>query len=413
MASSANSSNNNIVNSTIATSSIITATNSNTPIHSEFTPRSSSRSSVSSSKRASTSLSSAPSLGRRMTDATHPSSSPSVDVSAIAEAIKVASLDQLRGYASDHYAEVQQYRQTEYLTKAQAAGYQVLREPMWNKGLSFTPEDRVAKNLTGLIPHVIETLELQCARALRMIRSRPTDVDRYLYLSQLKDQNVDLFYRLLIDNARELMPLVYTPTIGDVCLQYSTLYTRPEALYISIKQRRSIRTMLRNWPYPNPDICVITDGSRILGLGDLGVNGVGISVSLQFYLRPTTLFHQKRAIIDYSYPIQIGKLALYTAAAGIHPEKTLPIVLDCGTANEDNLRDPFYLGLRSKRPAPSVQQEFMDEFMAAAADVYPNMLVQFEDFDTEKAFNYLERYREKYRCFNDDIQGTGAVVLAG
>lgn len=146
-------------------------------------------------------------------------------------------------------------------------------------GLSFTPEERVARNLTGLLPHAMESLETQCHRAMKMINTRQTNIDKYLYLSNLKDQNTDLFYRLLMDNIRDLMPLVYTPTIGDVCLQYSTLYTRPEALYISIKQRRSIRTMLRNWPCTDPEICVVTDGSRILGLGDLGVNGVGISVS--------------------------------------------------------------------------------------------------------------------------------------
>lgn len=145
-------------------------------------------------------------------------------------------------------------------------------------GTSFTPEERASKNLTGLIPHVLESIDTQCMRAMRMINSRGTDVDKYLYLSCLKATDIDLFYRLLIDNAAQLMPLVYTPTIGDVCLQYSSLYTRPEALYISIKQRKSIATILRNWPYPNPSICVVTDGSRILGLGDLGVNGVGISV---------------------------------------------------------------------------------------------------------------------------------------
>ena len=147
------------------------------------------------------------------------------------------------------------------------------------QGLSFTPDQRVNKNLTGLLPHVMEGADKQTERALKVIRTRQTNIDKYLYLSNVKSSNVDLFYRLLIDNAREMMPLVYTPPIGDVCLQYSTLYTRPEALYISIKQRRSIRTMLRNWPYPNPEICVVTDGSRILGLGDLGVNGVGIPVS--------------------------------------------------------------------------------------------------------------------------------------
>jgi len=310
----------------------------------------------------------------------------SVDITAIEERMKMAALDGLRGYAQDHYGEVHQDHATDYVPSDAAGGYQVLREPAWNKGLSFTPEERVTKNLTGLIPHAMEDVETQVARCMKMINTRQTPIDKYLYLSNLKSQNMDLFYRVLIDNIRELMPLVYTPTIGDVCLQYSTLYTRPEALYISIKQRKSIRTILRNWPYPNPEICVVTDGSRILGLGDLGVNGVGIS---------------------------IGKLALYTGAAGINPEKTLPIVLDCGTANETNLKDPLYLGLRSKRPSVAVQQEFMDEFMEATADVFPNMFVQFEDFETEKAFNYLARYRNKYKCFNDDIQGTGAVVLGG
>ncbi|KAL7936763.1 hypothetical protein V8C35DRAFT_296394 [Trichoderma chlorosporum] len=310
----------------------------------------------------------------------------SVDVLAIEEAMKLASLDQHRGYAQDHYTEVKQDHDTEYLQESEASAYQVLREPLWNKGLSFTPEQRVAKNLTGLLPHAMESLETQCARAMKMIQTRQTNIDKYLYLSTIKAQNVDLFYRLLMDNIRELMPLVYTPTIGDVCLQYSTLYTRPEALYISIKQRKSIRTMLRNWPCPNPEICVVTDGSRILGLGDLGINGVGIS---------------------------IGKLALYIAAAGIHPAKTLPIVLDTGTNNETNLKDPFYLGLRQRRVPFEEQQAFMDEFMDAVKDVYPNMVVQFEDFDSEKAFNYLDRYRNTHRAFNDDIQGTGAVVLAG
>lgn len=274
----------------------------------------------------------------------------------------------------------------DFIPQPTACGYQVLREAHGNKGLAFTPEERVAKNLTGLVPHTLETLETQCQRALKMIRSRPTDVDRYLYLSQIKSENVDLFYRLLIDNASEMMPLVYTPTIGDVCLQYSTLYTRPEALYISIKQRKSMKDILRNWPFPDPEICVVTDGSRILGLGDLGLNGVGIP---------------------------IGKLSLYTGAAGIRPNKTLPIVLDCGTANESNLNDPLYLGIRSKRVPVSEQQEFMDEFMDACAEVFPEMVVQFEDFESEKAFNYLARYRDRYRCFNDDIQGTGAVVLGG
>lgn len=309
----------------------------------------------------------------------------SVDVSAIEESLKMAALDQHRGYVQDSYNEIKQSRPAVPLSETEATGAQVLSQPFWNKGLAFTPQERVNKNLTGLIPHVMESLETQAARAMKMIHTRSTPIDKYLYLSSIKDQNVDLFYRLLMDNMRDLMPLVYTPTIGDVCLQYSHIYTRPEALYISIKQRKSIRTMLKNWP-GTPEICVITDGSRILGLGDLGLNGVGIS---------------------------IGKLSLYTGAAGIHPEKTLPIVLDCGTNNENNLKDPFYLGLRQKRPSYAVQTEFMDEFMQAAKEVYPDMVVQFEDFDSEKAFGYLARYRDNYKCFNDDVQGTGAVVLAG
>ncbi|PQE14039.1 hypothetical protein CJF30_00006854 [Rutstroemia sp. NJR-2017a BBW] len=238
-----------------------------------------------------------------------------IDIAAIEAAMKQSSLDHLRGYAQDHYGTIKQYSSTEYVPKSAAGGYQVLREPAWNKGTAFSPEERVTKNLTGLIPHVLESLETQCIRAMRMINSRGTNLDKYLYLSSIKAQNTDLFYRLLIDNIATLMPL-------------------------------------------------------------------------------------------------IGKLALYTGAAGIHPEKTLPIVLDCGTANEDNLRDPLYLGLRMKRPSPQVEQDFMDEFMAAVKEVYPNMLVQFEDFESEKAFKYLDRYK-KEKCFNDDIQGTGAVVLAG
>lgn len=300
--------------------------------------------------------------------------------------MKLANLNHLAGYSTQSYPqEVNQKASTDYISEEMATGYQVLSQPSWNRGTSFSPEERVSKNLTGLIPHALESMETQVARAMKMINTRGTNIDKYLYLSNLKASNTDLFYRVLIDNVEQLMPLVYTPTIGDVCLQYSTLYTKPEALYISIKQRKSIRTILRNWPHPNPSICVVTDGSRILGLGDLGVNGVGIP---------------------------IGKLALYTAAAGIPPQNTLPIVLDYGTGNEQNLRDPLYLGLRQPRVSNKEAQEFMDEFMEAVTDVFPDMVVQFEDFETEKAFNYLERYKHM-KTFNDDIQGTGAVILAG
>ncbi|KNA96396.1 hypothetical protein FOXG_01611 [Fusarium oxysporum f. sp. lycopersici 4287] len=306
------------------------------------------------------SRSSTTSSPRRLTDS-NPMSP--VDLSKIEQEIKMAALDQHRGYVQDHYAEVKQDRTPEYVDESNAAGYQIVREPLWNKGLAFTPEERASKNLTGLLPHTMESFETQCARAMKMIQTRQTPID--------KDQNTDLFYRLLIDNIRELMPLVYTPTIGDVCLQYSSIYTRPEALYISIKQRKSIRAMLRNWPCQDPEICVVT-----MALASL---------------------------------VWIGKPALYTGAAGIHPSKTLPIVLDCGTQQRGEPERP----LLPWRPSYPEQQAFMDEFMEAAREVFPSMVVQFEDFDSEKAFGYLDRYRDQYRCFNDDIQGTGAVVLGG
>ncbi|KAF3941109.1 hypothetical protein ABW19_dt0207662 [Dactylella cylindrospora] len=309
-----------------------------------------------------------------------------VDTAMIETMLQSVRLDVLSGYAKEQVIEVKQLTGTGNILEGTKKGYHLLREPILNKGTSIGPKDRQDLNLTGLLPHVLETQNIQCMRAMKMIRSRQTGVDKYLYLSNLKATNIDLFYRLLMDNAKELMPIVYTPTIGDVCLQYSTIFTRPEALYISIKQRASLRTILKNWPYPHPEICVVTDGSRILGLGDLGINGVGIP---------------------------IGKLALYVAAAGISPEKTLPIVLDLGTENEENLRDPLYLGLRQRRVSKQEALEFMDEFMAAATEVFPDMIIQFEDFETDKAFLYLERYRNHYKSFNDDIQGTGAVILSG
>ncbi|KAJ6261491.1 hypothetical protein Dda_4161 [Drechslerella dactyloides] len=310
-----------------------------------------------------------------------------VDTAMIETMLQSVKLDVLSGYAQERPVEIRQKPgPCENLLDGVKKGYALLREPVLNKGTSICPKDRQELNLTGLIPHVMETQRIQIMRAMKMIRSRQTGIDKYLYLSGIKATNQDLFYRLLMDHGKELMPIVYTPTIGDVCLQYSTIFTRPEALYISIKQRASINTILRNWPYPNPEICVVTDGSRILGLGDLGINGVGIP---------------------------IGKLALYVAAAGIDPERTLPIVLDLGTENEENLRDPLYLGLRQRRVPKQEAIDFMDEFMAATAEVYPDMIIQFEDFETDKAFLFLDRYRYQYKSFNDDVQGTGAVILSG
>ncbi|KAG8947900.1 hypothetical protein FRC03_000896, partial [Tulasnella sp. 419] len=212
-------------------------------------------------------------------------------------------------------------------------------------------------------------------------------LEKYIFLNGLKERDPNLFYTLLGQHLPELTPLVYTPVIGQACLNYSHIYRRPEGLIISHKDKGRIREVLKAWP--NRDlarIAVVTDGSRILGLGDLGVNGL---------------------------PISLGKLDLYIAGAGIRPESTLPICLDLGTNTEKYLKDPLYLGLRQKRVSHREMNEFMEEFMAAMKEVFPKLLVQFEDFSTENAFFYLDAFRERYQCFNDDIQGTGSVVLAG
>lgn len=222
---------------------------------------------------------------------------------------------------------------------------------------------------------------------LRSKGDRP--LEKYIFLSSLKQYDEEMFYAILMANMPEICPLIYTPTVGDACLNFSHIYRKPEGLYVSIEDKGSIKNVLRVWPHKDKArITVVTDGSRILGLGDLGVNGM---------------------------PISIGKLSLYIAGAGFKPESTLPICLDLGTNNAKNLDDPLYLGLRRKRVDDKEMDEFMDEFMHAMAEVFPNILVQFEDFSTDHAFHYLERYQNtaKVPVFNDDIQGTGAVVLSG
>jgi malate dehydrogenase (oxaloacetate-decarboxylating)(NADP+) len=238
----------------------------------------------------------------------------------------------------------------------------------------------------GLLPTAFShAVHLQ--RALLQLRSKTTDIEKNIFLSQLKDADVDTFYKLCLANMSEITPLIYTPTVGDACLQYSSNFRRPEGLFISINDKGKIGTILRNWPrLDEARISVVTDGSRILGLGDLGVNGM---------------------------PIAIGKLSLYVAGAGIRPSSTLPITLDLGTNNQTFLDDPLYLGLRQKRASQADYDEFMDEFMREMSVVFPKLLVQFEDFSTDHAFDYLARFRDRFRTFNDDIQGTGAVVLAG
>ncbi|KAI5804247.1 hypothetical protein DFH27DRAFT_480832 [Peziza echinospora] len=249
---------------------------------------------------------------------------------------------------------------------------------------SLTDDVRKHLHIRGLIPPVVESFEVQKKRCLEQIAAKTTSIDKYMYLSNLRNTNTDLFYRLLIDNMKEITPLVYTPVVGEACVKWSHIYTQPEGLYLSWSDRGNLRSVLENWQTESVDIVVVTDGSRILGLGDLGVNGMGIPV---------------------------GKLALYIGCAGIDPKRTLPITLDLGTNNETNLADPMYLGAKMHRVSEEEELEFLDEMMIALNDKWPGLVVQFEDF--KNPFPSLERYRNTYTTFNDDIQGTGAVILAG
>lgn len=236
----------------------------------------------------------------------------------------------------------------------------------------------------GLTPPRAESYEVQKKRCLAQLALKSTSMDKYLYLSTIRKNNVHLFYRLMTDYLKELTPLIYTPVVGEACQRWSEIYQQPEGMYLSYEDRGNIAAVIANWPEPHVEITVITDGSRILGLGDLGINGMGIP---------------------------IGKLALYTACAGIRPEVTLPLTLDLGTSNRAFREDPMYMGSRRDKVSPEEEQDFLDELMAALTERWPGIVIQFEDF--KNPFPALERYRHVHTCFNDDIQGTGAVVLSG
>ena len=236
----------------------------------------------------------------------------------------------------------------------------------------------------GLIPPAIESQDLQMGRVLQQLAQRKKDIDKYIYLSGLRNTNVHLFFRLLTQHIKDIAPLIYTPTVGQACLEWSHNYVEPEGLYLSYADKGHIRSVLDNWPEQNVEITVVTDGSRILGLGDLGINGMGIPV---------------------------GKLALYTASAGIRPDATLPLMLDMGVGTQSIRDDPLYMGSKTPRRTEQEELEFMDELMVALTEKWPGIVTQFEDF--KNPFPAIEKYGPKYTCFNDDIQGTGAVVLAG
>jgi malate dehydrogenase (oxaloacetate-decarboxylating)(NADP+) len=262
----------------------------------------------------------------------------------------------------------------------------LLHDPVVKKDAAFTEEEREISGLRGLLPARVQTLEEQVMRISENLRRKPNDIEKYLYMISLQDRNKTLFYRVVTDHIEEVMPVIYTPTVGQACLEYGHIFRRPRGIFLSAKDRGRMPELLRNWPYRDIRIIVVTDGERILGLGDLGADGMGIPV---------------------------GKLALYTACAGIHPSLSLPVTLDVVTENEDLLNDPLYIGPKQRRLRGAAYDDFVEEFIVAVAEVFPRTLVQFEDFATLNAFRLLERYRERICAFNDDIQGTAAVALAG
>src|SRR5262245_14115812 len=253
-----------------------------------------------------------------------------------------------------------------------------------NKGTAFTEEERSALGLHGLLPPYIEGLDEQVVRAYQAYKHKDDDLERHIYLRALQDTNEVLFYRLLLDHIEEMMPIVYTPVVALACEQFSHIYRRPRGLFIPYPLRDSIATLLRNRPNRDVDVIVVTDGERILGIGDQGAGGLGIA---------------------------IGKLSLYTLIGGIRPERTLPIVLDVGTSNVERLKDPEYLGWRHERVTGQAYFDFVDQFVQAVKQELPNTCLQWEDFATPHARPILERYRDELLTVNDDIQGTAAVAL--
>lgn len=265
-------------------------------------------------------------------------------------------------------------------------GVEILHDPSLNKGTAFTAAERDALGLHGLLPPRISTQGQQIQHVMYNVRRKPNNLEKYLYLIGLQDRNERLYYKTLVENLEELSPIIYTPTVGLACQEYSHLYRRPRGLFITRYDRGHIREVLQNWPCKNVRVIVVTDGERILGLGDLGANGMGIPV---------------------------GKLSLYTACAGIDPAACLPIMIDVGTNNSELWSDPQYIGLPEPRLEGDDYDSLLDEFMEAASAVFPNVMIQLEDFGNKNAFRLLARYRDRYCMFDDDIQGTAGVTLGG
>jgi malate dehydrogenase (oxaloacetate-decarboxylating)(NADP+) len=269
---------------------------------------------------------------------------------------------------------------------AKLLGYDRLKNPEVNKGTAFTAAERDQYKLRGLLPARVSSLVAQESRALENLRRKAYDIERYVFLLALQGRNERLFYRLMINHIEELMPLVYTPTVGQACQEFAHIFRQPRGFYITPDDRGRVRETMRNWPEREVRLIVVTDGERILGLGDLGANGMGIP---------------------------IGKLALYAACAGIQPSQCMPVMLDVGTNNAVLRNDPLYLGVTQPRLTGDDYFALVEEFVCAVQDAFPRALIQFEDFLTPNAYTLLERYRDRVLCFNDDIQGTAAVALAG
>ncbi|MGO9014604.1 MAG: NAD-dependent malic enzyme [Dissulfurispiraceae bacterium] len=265
-------------------------------------------------------------------------------------------------------------------------GINVLNDPRINKSTAFTEAEKQALGLIGLVPDVTETEELQLRRVMMQLGHKNTDLDRYIYLINLLDHNETLFYRTVMSDPARFLPIVYDPTIGEACLKFGHIYRQTRGMYLSITRRGKVKEVLKNWPQKDVRFICVTDGGRILGLGDLGANGAGIP---------------------------IGKLQLYTACAGVPPQYLLPMYLDAGTNNEQYLNDPLYLGLRKTRPSTADLFSFVDEFVEAVQEVFPKCCIHFEDWTGADAVHLLQRYRDKYCVYNDDVQGTAGIVLTG
>ena len=265
-------------------------------------------------------------------------------------------------------------------------GIAVLQDPKLNKSTAFTEQEKQALGLVGLVPDVTESEDLQLQRVNLQLAQKPTDLERYIYLINLLDHNETLFYRTLMSDPARFLPIVYDPTIGEACLKFGHIYRQARGMYLSIARRGKVKDILKNWPEKDVRFICVTDAGRILGLGDLGANGMGIP---------------------------IGKLQLYTACAGVPPQYLLPMYIDAGTNNEEYLHDPLYLGMRKGRPSTEELYSFVDEFVQAVQEVFPKCCIHFEDWTGVDAVHLLQRYRDKYCVYNDDVQGTAGIVLAG